>query len=134
MGVDGFSEPELMQALYWIWDAFDRSGMGMFLVYETASHVMNNEHMEGNSITVGVRKNEWISGSTPILKSFTEDPLEETTTKIVFKNPFNKVPVIVYVYDEDVSITSPQQIFYANEYFMIPNTYSRFEKIFGVMP
>lgn len=129
-----FTEPELMEALYWIWDAFDRCSMGMFLVYHTAIHAMNNEFMDGNRITVGIRKNEWISGSTPILLAFTGEPVETWGTYVVFKNPFNAVPVYVYIYADDPCITETAQILYANEYFKVPNTYRRFEKVFGERP
>lgn len=126
-----FSNPQLMQALYWVWDAFERSNMGMFLVYKTAEDVLQNIDIEDNKITVGTRDNEWRSGSTSILKSFMGDPLEETDKFALFKNPFNQVPVYVYIFKDDPSITSPNQVFYKAEYFMLPNPYSKFIEVFG---
>lgn len=129
-----FPHDKLMQALYWIWDAFDRSAMGMFLVYGTAQSCMKNTDMIGDRITVGVRKNEWFSGSKPILMAFTGEPIELGVNYVVFKNPFNTVPVYVYIYSEDESIVSTGQILYENEYFKVPNTYERFVKVFGENP
>lgn len=126
-----FTDAELIQALYWIWDAFDRSLMTMFLVYNTAEAALANGYLTGDKITVGVRGNEWRSGSTPILLAFTGIPTKITDTHVVFKNPFNAVPVHVHVYAEDPCISPPQTIFWANEHFNIPNPYSRFLKVFG---
>lgn len=122
---------KLLQALYWIWDAFERSSIGMFLVYKTAEDVIDNKDLEGDKITVGVRDLEWISGSTPILRSFVGEPKEKTDKYEVFKNPFNEVPVYVYIFKDHPCIQSTRQIFYKAEYFMVPNTYTQFKEIFG---
>lgn len=129
-----FPHDQLIQALYWTWDAFDRALMGMFLVYGTAETVLQNKLMEGDRITVGVRKNEWFSGSTPILKSFTGEPVSEGVNFVIFKNPFNEVPVYVYLFSEDSSVQAPAEVFYQAEYFKIPNSYTRFIKVFGEKP
>ena len=123
-----------MKALYWTWDAFDRSLMGMFLVYDTAADVLQNKQIQGDRITVGVRGNEWRSGSTPILKAFMGEPLEETEKYAKFKNPFNDVPVYVYIFPEDPCVTSTASVLYEQEYFKLPNTYRRFIEVFGAKP
>ena len=123
-----------MKALYWIWDAFDRASMGMFLVYETASNAIQNKIMDGDKITVGTRYLEWASGATPILKAFTGEPIEKTEKYIVFINPFNKVPVYVYLFERHSCIENTKQIMYENETFMVPNTYRDFIDKFGAKP
>jgi len=104
--------------------------MGMFLVYDTAQSVLDNVDLKGERVTVGIRNNEWISGSTSILKAFTGEPLEKTKEYEIFKNPFNEVPIYVYIFSEDICIVNTQQIFYKNEYFMLPNPYKRFLEVF----
>ena len=129
-----FAYDKLLQALYWIWDAFDRANMGMFLVYGTAESVFENKLPDGNKITVGVRLNEWNSGSTPILKAFTGEPLEVTEKYVRFKNPFNNVPIYLYIFKDDPCIINTQEILYEREYFKVPNTYKRFIEVFGDKP
>jgi hypothetical protein len=129
-----FPFDKLMQALYWAWDAFDRANMGMFLVYDTAADVLQNKMISGDKVTIGVRKNEWISGSTPILKAFTGEPIETTDKYVVFKNPLNDVPVYLYIFEEDPCIISTQEILYEREYFKLPNTYRLFIDRFGATP
>jgi hypothetical protein len=53
--VKEYSHDELMKALYWAWDAFDRAQMGMFLVYDTAINAMNNGYQKGERVEVGTR-------------------------------------------------------------------------------
>lgn len=129
-----FPFDKLMQALYWVWDAFERSSVGMFLVYGTAEVVLQNKLMEGDRITVGVRGNEWRSGSIPILKAFTGEPVETTEKYVVFKNPLNDVPVYVYIFHEDPCILNTQDVLYEREYFKLPNTYKQFIEVFGATP
>lgn len=137
--VYSYPPDKLMQALFWIWDAFERTNMGMFLVYETAECVLQNKDMTGDKITVGVRDLEWISGSTTILKAFTGNPVEisintEENRFEVFKSPFNEVPVYVYIFKAHPCITNTNQVFYRNEYFMLPNTYKEFINTYGSKP
>ena len=129
-----FLHDQLMQALYWIWDAFDRASMGMFLVYNTATDAIQNKELRGDRVSVGVRDLEWISGSTPILKAFTEEPIETTDKYVVFKNPFNEVHIYVYIFKSYPCIESTKELLYENEYFKIPNTYRKFIDIFGPTP
>lgn len=119
-----------MQALYWIWDAFDRSMMGMFLVGNTADRALNNLHMDGDRITIGTRRNEWNAGSKNILLAFTGLPINTTEKYVVFTNPFNDVPIYLYILEDDPCIINTQQILYANEYFKLPNPYRRFQEIY----
>lgn len=120
-----------MQALYWTWDAFDRALTGMVVIYKNAHDILDNVPLKGDKITVGIRRLEWVSGKRPILLAFTGEPEEETSAYVRFANPFNDVPVYVYFFEDDSCITSPNQVFYGSEYFMLPNPYSRFVERFG---
>ena len=129
-----YSHYDLLTALFWVWDAFDRAQMGMFLVYDTALSAMNNSILKGDKITVGTRLLEWNSGSTPILKAFTGEPIFISEKYIDFSNPFNSVIVRVYLFETHSCIESTKQIMYENEAFMVPNTYEQFIKEFGDKP
>lgn len=106
--------------------------MTMFLTGHTAETALANAYLSGDRITIGVRENEWRSGSTPILLAFTGLPVAETATEVIFKNPFNDVPVFLHIYPDDETIIAPQTIFYANEHFNVPNPYALFTQHFPV--
>ena len=126
-----YTYDQLLQALYWIWDGFDRALMPMFLVYDTAESVLGKRLPEGNTIFVGVRNNEWTAGARTILYNFTGDPIEKTPTHEVFKNPFNGVLINVYRFNDDPCILNTQTVMYEREYFQLPNTYEQFIERFG---
>lgn len=126
-----FSHEELIKALYWTFDVFDRANMNHFLVYKTAEDVLQKKHLEGNGIYIGVRLNEWLSGSKNIVDSFAQ-PVEETEDYIKYE--FEKIPVYLYIFDDDPCIVSLNQIMYEREYFKLPNPYSGFMDRFGARP
>ena len=126
-----FSYDQLLQAMYWTWDAFDRALMPTFLVYETAQTVIDHQLPDGNAIYFGVRKNEWNAGARTVVYNFTGFPKEKTEKYEVFSNPFNRVPVYVYLFDEDPCIINTAVVMYEREYFNLPNTYKQFVERFG---
>ena len=120
-----YSHDELIKSLYWIWDAFDRAMMGMFLVYGTAESVINHMLLDGEGVHVGVRNAEYYSGSKPILIAFTGEP-EKKEGFDIFKCPLSEAPVFVHYFDEAECIKSTDSVQYQNEYFKLPNPYSKF--------
>lgn len=117
----------LLEALYWIWDAMERGNMNFFVIGDTADSVINNKDLSGTKITVGVRRLEWNSGAKRIVDAFAT-PLTETDDKVTYE--YEGVPVELYLFDDDPSITSPNQIIYHSEYFKFPNPYSKFQEVF----
>jgi len=124
-----FTHEELLPALYWIWDGFDRALMGMFLVSKTAEDVMSKLHLEGDGIYVGVRRLEWDSESRSILDAFLGKGIEVKKDK--FKYNFDGIPVYIYVFDEDLCILNTDTVLYEQENFCLPNTYKQFIERFG---
>lgn len=120
---------QLIKALYWVWDGFDRALMGMFPVYSTAEDILQNKKLKGDSVHVGVRNAEWTAGSKTILDAFLNTPIEKTKT--YNKYIYEDVPVYIHIYEEDPCIINTNQILYENEYFKLPNTYSQFMDRFG---
>lgn len=119
---------KLLPALYWIWDGFDRAMMGMFPVYSTALSIISNKDLEGDGIHVGTRQLEWKSGSKPILDAFLGEPVDKSETFVKYIH--NDIPVFIHIFEDDPCIQSTNQVFYENEYFKLPNPYSRFIKRF----
>lgn len=126
-----YSHGHLLQALYWIWDAFDRAMMKMVVIDEAHDLIKQHRQLEGDRIAVGVRKNEWTSGAYNIFKEFAGYPVDQTETYVIYKNPFNEVPVYVYVFDGDETLLNPDSVMYENESFYVPNPYTRFIEIYG---
>ena len=129
-----FPEDQLLQALYWAWDGFDRVLMKMMPIYKTAEDILQNIYLSGDRVSVGVRKPEWVSGSVNIIRNFLGEPLEKTETYEKYANPHNKVPVYIYILEDDPCLQGTNKIFYASEYFELPTPYSQFIKVFGARP
>lgn len=121
------SHEELLKALYWIWDAFDRAMMHMFVVGNTYHAIKEDRYLFGDRIDVGVRRLEWDSGARRIFEAFTMPPDEETSSFSLYI--YNKIPVYVHIYDDDSSITTLNMKMYLGENFNFPTPYERFEKL-----
>jgi hypothetical protein len=125
---EDFSHDQLLQALYWVHDLFDRANMPFFLVYNTAESVLQKKQLEGDSVQVGVRLLEWNSGAKTIIDTFAQPDMKESEEATYI---YNGVPVVVHVYTDDRCITSPDTVIYNAEYFKLPNPYRRFMEVFG---
>ena len=120
---------KLMLALFWLWDAFDRALIHFFLVGKTAEDAIAQKKQENDKVEIGVRRMEWKSGSTPILKAFMGEPLVETENHAEYFH--NTVPVYIYFFDDDPTVTSIDSFMYMNDNFSVPNPYSKFIERFG---
>jgi hypothetical protein len=129
-----FTHDELLTALMWVWDSFDRSGMTMIAVFDTAKQIMKQEDLSGDGIDVAVRRLEWESGGKPILDAFLEHynlsyKLSDDGKLAVYDH-FG-VPIRVHVLEEHECLSNYDTIVYRMEHFKIPNPYSKFEEIYG---
>lgn len=123
-----FTHNQLLKALYWAHDLFDRANMAFFLVYNTAEDVLQKKQLEGDNVQVGVRLLEWNSGAKVIIDTFAQPTSKDTDTATFV---YEGVPVVVHVYTDDPCITSPDTVIYHAEYFKLPNPYKRFMEVFG---
>lgn len=120
---------ELLNALYWIWDAFDRANVQFFLVHQTAEDAMKNYDLTGDKVEVGIRRNEWVSGGRRLLDAFLDTPLTESDTTAEYVH--DGVTILLHNYDDIPSIMQLNPIIYRNESFTVPNPYSEFKEIYG---
>lgn len=120
---------QLLDALYYMWDAFDRALMPYFLIHKTAEDAMKNRDLTGNKVTLGVRKMEWLGGSRRILEAFTGTPLTESDELVTFEH--KGVPIELHLYDDHNCIIQTDMIRYRYEEFKVPNPYSEFEEVYG---
>ena len=132
---EAIDSQELLDALYWMWDALERSSMGFFLIHQTYEDAKKGNPLTGDKVELGVRKNEWVSGGKRILDAFIK-PTSETLTEAVYlykKVNSKNVPVkiIIHIYEDSPCITSLDMIHYMYERWSVPNPYSEFIKIYG---
>jgi hypothetical protein len=117
---------QLLKALYWVFDLFDRALINFFLVGKTAECVVFKKQLEGDCIEVGVRHNEWKSGSLRIIEAFA---LADKVDKKYALYTYNNIPIIVHILEDHPTITSPDMVLYQSEYFRIPNPYKEFLEV-----
>lgn len=124
---------ELLAALYWCYDVFERANMLFFCVYDTAKAIKANENLHGDHIDIGVRKLEWVSGGKPILDAYMDQQRIKTVDNDdnTVKYEYGGVPVIVHIYEDDECLNNPDTVMYFMEDFKLPNPYERFERIYG---
>jgi hypothetical protein len=108
-----------------MYDAMDRGLVNFVLAGKTALSAKLNEKLEGDGITLAVRRLELESGERRILDSVIQ-PVSEDEDKLVYV--YKDIPIQVYILNDHSCITSPDQIMYEHEFFKIPNTIEDFEK------
>lgn len=123
-----FSSQQLLDALYWIWDAFERSNVPFFLVFQTAEDAIKQHDLTGDRVEIGVRRMEWVSGGKRIIDAFVM-PLSEGKDEAIYE--YRGVPVIVHVYDDSDCVVQTDMVRYRYEEFKIPNPYSKFKELYG---
>ncbi len=121
-----FNPQQLLTALYWVWDAFDRANVVMFLVNHTAEDALNNLEPGGISIDVGVRREEWVSGGRRLLDAFLGDPIIEDEKHAEYLH--EGVRVNIFNYEKNPCTDQPDSINYMYETFRIPNPYKEFKE------
>lgn len=120
-----FTHEQLLSALYFIWDAFDRGPVEFFLVRDTAKQAKEGKNLSGNGIDVGVRKLEWISGGKRVMDNFTGQYLVKENNELS-EYIWAHVPVRVHVYSDNECLASFDTIMYEHESFSLPNPYDKF--------
>ncbi len=124
--LEKLSHENLLKALYWAFDIFERAAMPFFLVYSTAESVFGKKELEGDSVHVGVRINEWTSGMRRVQDSY----------RVIGDNTFEftsleGVPITLHVFEDDHCIRATDSQVYYNEIFQLPNPYSRFLEVYA---
>jgi hypothetical protein len=118
---------QLLKALFFFWDGFERSTMNFFLVKDTARQVMADTQLSGDRLTLGIRKNEWVGGQDRIFKAFMEhERIPHAIIEHGFKFNYMGVPVYLYIYDDNPCLDALDIVFYENDTFNIPNPFKEF--------
>lgn len=120
-----FTHEQLLSALFFIWDAFDRGPVEFFLIRDTAKQAKEGKDLSGSGVDVGVRALEWVSGGKRVMDNFTGQYLvkeNEMGAEYIWAD----VPVRVHVFSDNECLSSFDTIFYQNETFLLPNPYEKF--------
>lgn len=124
-----FTHDQLIKALYYMWDAFDRANMRYFLVGDTAHAVKAQKELTGDGIDLGIRLMEWRSGAKNIFDTFAGQPITEEGDTLTYVH--EGVPIRLHVYEPDDScIIATDPVMYRNENFSLPNPLERFEEVY----
>lgn len=115
-----FNNEQLMTALYYLWDAFDRASIKFFLIGKTGESCFKDLPLSGDKVEIGIRRMEHVSGAWSILKSFAE-PIEGNDKIIRFEK--DGVPVECKVFDDDVYFLQTVPHYWQYEAFNLPNPY-----------
>ncbi len=120
---------KLLEALFFFWDAFERSSLNFFLTKETADQIKAGKPLTGDRLTFGIRKMEW-NANGRILKGFMEHekviPKKLDGNTLLFT--YKYIPVYLTIYEDNPCITSFDVVFYNNETFNTPNPLSTFNE------
>ena len=120
---------QLLAALLFFWDAFERSTLNFFLIRDTAHQVIDNVDLSGDSLTLGLRKMEVNGGQFRIFKDFiTHEKVKVTEFEKGYLFDYKGVPVFLYIYDENPCLDSLDIVHYAYETFNTPNPFKAFEE------
>lgn len=120
-----FSHEQLMKALYYMFDAFDRANIKFFLTGKTAKACYENKGLSSDKVEIGIRKLEYVSGAWRVLTEFAK-PVKEEEEMIHFEH--EGVPIECRLFDEDVFFNQAQPILWQYEGFNLPNPYEEYVK------
>jgi hypothetical protein len=124
----GAKNPEdLLTALYWIWDAFDRANVPWFLAKQTAEDALKGLSPAGGKLEIGIRKNEWTSGGRRILDAYIT-PISETDGLVIYE--YAGVPIHMHVYEDSDCIINTNAFMYERESFATPNPFDEYMRTY----
>lgn len=132
-GIINLPHEQLLKALFFFWDGFERSTMNFFLVKDTARQVIADDILTGDRLTLGIRKLEWNGGQQRIFKAFMEHEriLPTRVENGLLFNYFD-TPVYLFIYEENPCLTALDIVFYENDTFNIPNPFSVFNEKYDI--
>ncbi len=124
-----FTHDQLLEALYWMHQIFERANMTLVLIKETGKAAQVDRELSGDGIYLAARALEWESSSRGVIDAMA--PYAEETDELVTYKANNGVPVYIRICQDDYCISSPDQKLYMHEYVKLPNPFDRFEEVFG---
>ncbi len=123
---------DLLNALFFMWEAQQRCAMDFFLTRSTAKAAMTSHMLDGDTLDLGVRKLAWVSDNKDLLMIF----LANEPIKIVEETPdilrleYKGVKINLRIYEDNDCVRNLIPVHYEHEDFWLPNQFERFTKEF----
>lgn len=124
-GTNGFHHEQLSNALFELWDAFDRAMIQMFVVGDIAVGLHNNTDFTGSKVRVIVQASELNPFALDVLtKTLGLDPKEDKKWKL---ESSEGVPMEIKINRKNLDILkTPEEHMYLNEVFLLPNPFDEY--------
>lgn len=115
---------KLMKALYFVEDLFSRPNIPFFLLDETALAAKENRQMEGDRITVGIRKLDFQPNNISMMNSLYQyKSIDDKHIEYVYCD----VPITVKIIDStDDMFRNLNTFMYQYEAFSLPNPFDKY--------
>lgn len=118
------SHEKLMKALYFVEDLFSRPNIPFFLLDETALSAKENKNLEGDHITVGIRKLDFQPNNISMMDSlYMPKSIDDKHIEYVYDD----VPITVKIIDSaDDMFRNLNTFMYQYEAFSLPNPFDKY--------
>lgn len=117
-----FDHHQLLHALFYIFDAFERPLIPMVLLGDTAESAINKQELKGDSVHVGVLRKDLTESGMRIMNLYAEAVEVNKDYMVYF---FEDVPIIVHILEYDDTLANPDIVYYQNESFYIPRDFTK---------
>lgn len=111
------SHEQIMKALYFMQDMFERPNVNMLLIGETAKHAKEGSNQE-SPVTVAIRDVDCSESMKGMIDIFA---MPKTREDSFWEYEVEGVPVVVSIVPNEHRYASPNRIMYEYEQWCIPN-------------
>lgn len=122
---------DLLNAMYFIWDAFSRAvGLDFFPVKQTAYWMTHSDELRGDHLDIGLRIGQWNSEDKDLLLIYLNDEnlnlqdVNENTKKLVYKD----IPIYFHFYEDSDNLKNLTMFTYEHESWKLPNQFETWMK------
>ncbi len=118
---------KLEEALFYVFDMMADAQLEFFPMNKTAKQMYNNEWLEGDKLTFGVKKSELAESTLEMLK-ISEPSIDLQPKKIIMIH--SGVPIEIRIINKHYRVLDNlDTIDYAYETFLVPNPFDAFMRM-----
>lgn len=123
-----FSHGDLLNVMYFIWDAFDKTGIKFFPVRETARLMLAEKELEGDYLDIGVRALEFNKDARFVINSYFDNMkcIVNKQTDMLWECKYAGIPFTLHIYPENECIHELDQRQYEYEAWYFPQRFEEF--------
>lgn len=131
-----FTTDQLNEALYHLVDVCDRCLIPYLLLDETARSIIQDNRLQGERVSIGVRTGDMTEGAKSTLKTLASPTYDIRLGMDNFEGlengyswTFRGIPIIIQVIKRNYGfITNPDYTFYMGEQYNVPNPWDKYWK------